>query len=425
MSAALCLPLLAGCGSSSSTSAPASGDGSKAEASGSAQSGEVKLELYLQKTNVVDQFTEIIGKFEAANPGIKIELTSVPDPETALVSRIAAKDYPDIITIWPAEKFYRDLMRDGALMDISGQEFMNRVSPSARDIAKYDGKDYALSNTMSAYGLIVNNKIFADNGLAKPETWEDLIKVCEALKAKDIQPFAFYGKSTEQLGQMGERLIGIINNDITTPIKKVGKGESTWDQEPEVRQLAEALLTLHTYGQTDILGADYDAAFNDIATEKAAMLIYGSWGIQTLKKMNPDLDIEMIAIPNPTGGKNMVPASIDTAMSISETCENKEAALKFLDFMSTPEIAQWYADNEQNPPVVNGVTYNIKPLQAMQEKLAAGDMFFTPSVYWPAGFRKSWEAPLQALINPTGDKSIEAFIKSTNDICVEYFANEE
>ena len=181
--------LLTGCGQSA-----ASGEGSQAQASGD-NAGKVTLELYLQKTNVVDQFNELIAMFEEENPDIHIELTSVPDPETALVSRIAANDYPDIITIWPAEKFYRDLMKDGALMDISDQEFMNQVAEGSRAIAQYEGRDYSLSMAMSAFGILVNNRIFEENNLEKPTTWDELIDTCEALKAAGIQPFAFYGKS--------------------------------------------------------------------------------------------------------------------------------------------------------------------------------------------------------------------------------------
>ena len=424
--------VLAGCGGSgeskegAQTTAAAQGGG-QTEDGGSketqaASGDQVVLELYLQKTNVVDIFNEVIAGFEEKNPDIKIELTCVPDPETALVTRIASNDYPDIVTIWPAEKFYRDLMRDGALMDISSQEFLNVVSEGTRDIAKYDGKDYALSMTMSAYGLIVNNKIFADNNIEKPQTWEELIAAAETLKANGIQPFAFYDKSTEQLGQMAERLIGVLNNDITAQFKKVGKGESKWADEPEMKQLAEVMLQVRQYGQADTLGAGYEDAFNDMATEKAAMIFYGSWGIQTILNLNPDLDIEMIAIPNPTGGVGKVPASIDTALSITEACENKEAALKFLEYMASEETAQYYADTEQNPPVIKTVTYNRPQLQTMADKLNAGDSFFSPSVYWPAGFRKSWEAPLQQLIL-SGD--IDAFLKDSDGISVEYFANEE
>lgn len=73
---------------------------SEAQPEASASGEQVTLELYLQKTNVVDIFKEMIAKFEEQNPDIKIELTSVPDPETALVTRIASNDYPDIVTIW-------------------------------------------------------------------------------------------------------------------------------------------------------------------------------------------------------------------------------------------------------------------------------------------------------------------------------------
>lgn len=424
LSLAMFVGMLTGCASSSTASNAPSSTTASTPAGGNASADTVTIELWLQKTNVVDQFAEMISKFESDNPGIKIELTSVPDPETALVSRIAGNDYPDIITIWPAEKFYRDLMKDGALMDISSQPFMSQVAEGSREIAKYDGKDYALSMTMSAFGILVNNKIFEANQIKAPETWDELIAACEKLKSAGIQPFTFYGKSTEQVGQLGERMVGIINNDITSAISKVGHNEATWNDLPEMRQLADALVELHKYGQVDILGADYEAAFSDMATEKAAMMIYGSWGVQRLLSMNPELDITMIAIPNPTGGKNMIPASIDTALSISESCENKEAALKFLEYMSKTETAQWYADNEKNPPIIKGVQYNVETLKTMQQKLSDGDMFFTPSVYWPAGFRKAWEAPLQALIDPMSTNDVDAFLKSTQDLCVEYFMNE-
>lgn len=430
----LCLTALTGCSGGDKAAEPANTETAKTEApkaeegktetkeEAKSDSGDVTLELYLQKTNVVDIFKEIISKFEAENPGIKIELTSVPDPETALVTRIASNDYPDIVTIWPAEKFYRDLMKDGALMDISDQEFLNNVADGTREIAQYEGKDYTLSMTMSAYGLIVNKKILSDNGLEEPKTWEEMIAVAESLKAKGIQPFAFYDKSTEQLGQMAERMIGVINNDITSQFKKVGKGETTWEAESEMKALADAMLEIRQYGQVDTLGAGYEDALNDIATEKAAMLLYGSWGIQTILNLNPDIDMEMIMLPNPTGGESKVPASIDTALSITESCKNKEAALKFLEFMASEETAQYYADNEKNPSVIKSVNYNMPQLQTMNTYLNEGKAFFSPSVYWPAGFRKSWEAPLQQLII---SKDVEAFMKDSDNISVEYFANEE
>jgi raffinose/stachyose/melibiose transport system substrate-binding protein len=202
----------------------------------------------------------------------------------------------------------------------------------------------------------------------------------------------------------------------------VGKKETTWENEKEMKVLADAMLKLRQYGQKDTLGAGYEDAFNDIATEKAAMIFYGSWGIQTILNLNPDLDIEMITIPNPTGEASRIPASIDTALSITESCKNKEAALKFLEFMGSKETAQYYADTEKNPSVIKTVDYKRPQLQTMSEKLKAGDMFFSPSVYWPAGFRKSWEAPLQQMIL---SKDVDAFLKDSNSISVEYFENEQ
>lgn len=426
LAALMLLAVLAGCSTKASPDTSVNADPA-AQAEGSsdkedaASSEKISLEFYFQKSDVEQLMQDIVSKFEAENPDIDISLTVLPDSETALVSRIATNDYPDIISIWPAEKFYRDLMRDGVLMDISNQEFMNQVSDSARAIAQYDGKDYAYSLSMSAYGLIINKDLFEQNHISVPKTWDELIAAAAAFQDIGITPFEFYDKSTEALAQQAERMSGILNNDITSKITAVGKGETTWENEPEMSKLADAMLELRQYCQPDTLGTDSSQGMNDMATGKVAMIIDGGWRVAQILKINPDANIEMVTLPNPDG-KNAIPASIDCALTISESCPNKEAALKFLAFVATPEIAQYYADNEKNPSVVKSVNYNVAEFEKIAEALNKGDFFFTPGVYWPAGFRNSWAPSVQNLIL-TQDK--ETFLKDTDAVCVEYFANAE
>lgn len=416
LAALMLLATMAGCAGKTAEDAPA-----QTKADSGSSGGKVSLEFYFQKSDVEQLMQEIVAKFEAENPDIDISLTVLPDSETALVSRIATNDYPDIISIWPAEVFYRDLMRDGVLMDLSSQEFMNQVSDSARAIAQYDGKDYAYSLSMSAYGLIINKDLFEQYNVSVPETWADLISAAKTFQDAGVTPFVFYDKSTEALSQQAERMSGILNNDITGKITAVGKGQTTWEQEPEMSKLADAMLELRQYCQPDTLGTDSSQGMNDMATGKAAMIIDGGWRVAQILKINPDANIEMVTLPNPDG-ENSIPASIDCALCISESCQNKEAALKFLEFVATPEIAQYYADNEKNPSVVKSVEYNVPEFEKIAEALNKGEFFFTPGVYWPAGFRNSWAPSVQNLIM-TQDKDV--FLKETDAVCVEYFANAE
>lgn len=88
LAAALAGMMLVGCGTSqpAATEAAKNNGGGQTEAAKTedtkaTESGDkVTLELYLQKTDVVDIFQEMIGQFEEKNPDIHIELTCVPDP---------------------------------------------------------------------------------------------------------------------------------------------------------------------------------------------------------------------------------------------------------------------------------------------------------------------------------------------------------
>lgn len=81
LAAALAGMMLVGCGTSQPAATEAAKDNgggqteaAKTEDTKSTESGDkVTLELYLQKTDVVDIFQEMIGQFEEKNPDIHIE----------------------------------------------------------------------------------------------------------------------------------------------------------------------------------------------------------------------------------------------------------------------------------------------------------------------------------------------------------------
>ena len=60
------------------------------------------------------------------------------------------------------------------------------------DIVSYEGKPYSVPvNIHRANVLWYNKKVFADNGLKPPETFDDFFAVADVLKARGITPLAF------------------------------------------------------------------------------------------------------------------------------------------------------------------------------------------------------------------------------------------
>ena len=56
----------------------------------------LKLEFFSRKPEAADCYQSLIDKFNAANPDLKVSLTSTSDADTVLLTRISSNDIPQI-----------------------------------------------------------------------------------------------------------------------------------------------------------------------------------------------------------------------------------------------------------------------------------------------------------------------------------------
>lgn len=422
----LVLVMFSGCTPKASTTPEGTGDVQPTASTPPAQttpeaSGEkVELEFFSQKPEAVPVMEEIIQLFMNENPGVTITQTSTQDARTVLQTRISTNDIPDILNTFPAEEMYKIMFEEDMILELTGQEFLNNVNENTLAMSAYNGKNYALPMTLSSYGIYYRTDIFEQNNLSKPTTWDELMDVCEKLSAASITPFVFANKDLGNIGQRFERLVGVINNDINSEFQQIAKGELAVTDSPSLKAFADMLVAITSYGPADSLGVDTDSSFADYLNGKTAMMVSGTWGLGTMKAGNPEVaeNTELIPFPNPTGEKTNVPINIDTSFSISSTCEHPDVALKFLEFMARPEIAQIYADKEGTPNMIKGVNYNVPQHKYITTFMDSGDMFLTAVNFWPAGLREDLRNPAQILIMD-GDK--DAFIQACGPIIDQYY----
>lgn len=395
------------------------------EAAEESASGKVELEFFNQKKEGEAAYNKIIEIFEAENPDIVIKQTAPSDAETVFFTRISTGDIPDIMSIYPCEPAYQAIMDEGVVVDMTGEEFLNRASDAALDYSKYNGKMYCMPFALSSYGFFCNLDMFEEAGLELPQTWEELIQCCDTFKEQGMDtPLIFADKDAGSLGQEGERIIGIIKNDIYKDTESVGLGSGSFLDEDKdwFRILAEATLQLREYAG-DTLAVGRDQATADFVNGKGAMYCTGTYGFTAIQQADPDMNVTMIPIPNPyPGGTQTLPINVDIAVGYSASTEHPEEAKKFIEFLTRPEVNQILADEEGTPTVIKDVEYNIKPLQDMKKQIETGDTFLTVLNFWPAGFRNEWSIYLQTLLT---DKDIDAFLSETDRVCKQYYTEEE
>ncbi|MFD5752502.1 ABC transporter substrate-binding protein [Streptomyces sp. NPDC127033] len=208
----------------------------------------------------------------------------------------------------------------------------DQLEPSAISTIKalYGGKLEVLPYEYNIEGIFYNKKLFTENGLKTPATWDELVSAAAKFKAKGIQPFAASG----QQGWPITRLVsGYLYRSLgPDAMKDVADGKAKLT-DPQYVKAAEEIATL---GKKDYFGKgvgsiDYDTAFNQFLTGKSAMFYMGSWALTEIA--NPEQNtvgaenVGFMPFPAVAGGKGAIdqyPSNVGLAMTLgAKTYDSK------------------------------------------------------------------------------------------------------
>lgn len=128
-----------------------------------------------------------IADFEAANPGVTVDVQAMPPSDywPRVSALAAAGDLPDVMAM--SSGFVQEWAEAGNLLDLSpliGDAALDGYFQSAVDIGRIDGQQVAFPQNWVAPVLYYNRTAFDAAGLAYPSadwTWEDFRTAAQAL----------------------------------------------------------------------------------------------------------------------------------------------------------------------------------------------------------------------------------------------------
>lgn len=405
--------------SEASAQSQAGGTDTSAESTDAASSdagtadGEVTLEYFNVKSEVVGLYDTLISKFEEENPGIKIEQVNDPDPTTVLQTRMSTNDMPDILSHWATDPVFKEMVNNDMLLDITDQDFLSNVKPDMLDTVKYDGKVYCLPVSTNTAGVFYNKDIFDQNGIEIPTTYEEFVNVCKTLQDKGITPLAMFNQDSHA-GQLLEMLMVTDLSDEEKDFSSILDGSMKVSDDAGFKSAAGKLIELNQYSQEDSFGTTYEQAISDFANGQTAMIIGGIWMIPTINEDNADLNYSTFALPASEGTETKVAYQNDHCLAISSSCEHKDEALKFLSFMSQQENAQYYADNDGSPSYISGVESNVeesKPLLGYFDE--EGKIAIWPDQLWQPGMYNEMNGYADELVQ-SGD--VDTYLENIQSV---------
>jgi multiple sugar transport system substrate-binding protein len=138
-------------------------------------------------------YTTFAKEFEAANPGIKLNILIRSDAEykEQMKTWFAQGSGPDILNWQGGERLYQ-YVRENKVTDLSqvwSKHNLEAVfSESATGAVSYQGNRYAIPISYYQWGFYYRQSLFDKYNLLPPKTWDEFLAVCAKLKAQGITP---------------------------------------------------------------------------------------------------------------------------------------------------------------------------------------------------------------------------------------------
>lgn len=310
----------------------------------------VTLNFFQFKSEAVGQFDEIIAGFEDANPGIKVIQNHVPSAETALRTLLVKDKVPDVMAL-NANGTFGELSRAGVFADLTNSPMMATVADApvqiVNDLGQHDNEISGMPFALAASGIIYNKTIFAEYGVAVPQTWDELIAAADTFQAAGITPI--YGTLKDQwtvqpaFNNLGGALApdGFFA-DLRAEGANVGP-DSEVSFSADYREAAEKLKTLFSYNQPNRDSRDYNAGNKAFADGESAMYLQGTYAIAAILENNPDLDLGTFPYPSSNDpAKNVLVTGVDVVLAVGRDTPHRAEAEKFIAYLMQPEIVDEY-----------------------------------------------------------------------------------
>ncbi len=290
---------------------------------------------------------KLIPAFEAKHPGIKVVFSPSAPTEynAALNAKLDAGSAGDLITCRPFDASL-ELFKKGHLADLTTLKGMSNFSDVAKAAWTTDDGSASFCVPMASviHGFIYNKDAFDQLGIAIPKTEKEFFAALEKIKADgNYIPMAMGTKDLWEAATMGYQNIGPTYWKGEEGRAALIKGEQKLTDEPWVEPY-RVLAKWKDYLGDGFEAQTYPDSQNLFTLGRAAIYPAGSWEIGLF---NTQAQFKMGAFPPPVktaGDTCYISDHNDIGIGLNAKSPNAEAAKTFLDWVSSPEFAEIYAN---------------------------------------------------------------------------------
>lgn len=320
---------------------------------------------------------KIADEFMKENEDIKVKIQVIPWDQywTKLEASANGETLPDVFWMHGSEA--DRYMEAGTLLDIS-DSYKKVEGNFPNDLVKLysnDGKNYGIPKDISTVGLWYNKKLFDEKGIEYPNNTWDWIKLKEVAKQLTDSDKGVYGFAAPNDTEVGYYSV-IFQNEgkVISDNKKKSELDSEATQEALQWWVDFSLKDKTSPTAAQIAENDVRSLFT---SGKVAMIFDGSWMFGEFSS-NEDVknNCDVAVLPK---GKIQATVYNGLANSVSAYTKNKDAAVKFVEFLSSEKGMEIQGASAAAIPAYKGTeakfveaTNNIFNMNAFSEMLEYG-----------------------------------------------------
>jgi len=313
-------------------------------------------------------WVRIVDAFEKANPDIDIQYEMLYDEayHQKVTARLASGDVPDLAYMgadarWGAPwKEAAQQFDHKALLDTNYYD-LKLIPPMGPNGEIYE---IPLGTSNITTVLYMNKALVESLGFSAPKTYEDLVAMVPAAKAKGIEVVSIDGADGWAWGScLMSAFIARLSGDPNWVSKAVA-GQYKFTDKVFVDSLAliTRMVNDGVISSKSVL-VDYGTNVSNYANEKALFMVQGQWVAGSIENPAVADNTVMMAWPKLPGEKAATAGSVAAAIQVGYGLTKKgaadpavrEAALKFIQyFYSEAEVTQRLRDGAIVAPILKG-----------------------------------------------------------------------
>ena len=363
-------------------------------------------------------FDELIKRFVAKNNGVEVaqDISTSNDYNAQGLQKVRGAAIGDAFATFRGAQF-KNFGEAGIYTELKNSKAVGNYQKGLLTAGQSGDSQLGLPYQVVFPMPMANTDLFDKAGAElAPKDWNAFLNMCEKLAVSGVTPISWPGGDVGNGGQLFNCMIA-NNAPVDDMCSQIEQGKLKCTDDWFIKMLNQ-YKDLAPFLQPNATGTAVEPAQNLFSQGKAAMLATGSYHIAAVRNLGAKFPIELVFPNTSTEGKAKYEGAYNATfiLGVNSASKHQAAAAAWIDFLSEPENAAYYANQTAQHVSVKDVEYTNADLKRLSPWLDKRTALAARFQFQNLDVRNAVEASATAVISGTSpEQAAEAAQKIVDE----------